>query len=99
LPFLTALAPAERYQQARGQQPKTLTDWARQLFLVVRRWPPEHPLVVATDRSSAVMTPVGRGRPRPKPGCGITRVRRDAAPYDPAPPQEPRQGAGSAGHV
>ena len=38
LPILTALAPSERYTRERGQRHKTLTDWARQLLLVVRRW-------------------------------------------------------------
>ncbi len=38
LPVLTALAPAARDHRERGQRHKTLTDWARQLLLVVRRW-------------------------------------------------------------
>ena len=29
LPFLTALAPSERYCQVRGRKAKTITDWAR----------------------------------------------------------------------
>ncbi|MDP6549175.1 MAG: transposase, partial [Dehalococcoidia bacterium] len=29
LPFLTALAPSERYYQKMGRTPKKLTDWAR----------------------------------------------------------------------
>ena len=33
LPFLTALAPSERYCQARGRRYKKLTDWGRQLVL------------------------------------------------------------------
>jgi hypothetical protein len=45
LPFLTALAPSERYDRERGRRHKTLTDWARQLLLVVRRWWPDRPLV------------------------------------------------------
>jgi len=32
------LAPSARDHQERGQRPKKLTDWARQMFLVVRRW-------------------------------------------------------------
>ena len=33
LPFLTVLAPSERYCQERGLRHKTLTDWARQVAL------------------------------------------------------------------
>ena len=33
LPFLTALAPSERYCREHGRQHKKLTDWARQLVL------------------------------------------------------------------
>jgi len=91
LPFLTVLAPSERYHQERGQRHQTLTDWARQMFLVVRRWLPERPLVVVTDRSFAVMTLLWRVRQLPNPSCGITRLRLDAALYDPAPPREPRR--------
>jgi hypothetical protein len=34
LPFLTVLAPSERYHQERGQRHKQLTDWARHMLLV-----------------------------------------------------------------
>jgi hypothetical protein len=91
LPFLTVLAPSARYHQERGQRPKTLTDWARQMFLAVRRWLPERPLVVVTDRRLAVITRLWRVRQRPHPLCGLTRLRLDAALYDPAPPRDPRQ--------
>src|SRR5438045_1602180 len=40
LPVLTALAPSERYDAERGRRHKTITDWARQLLLTVRRWWP-----------------------------------------------------------
>ena len=33
LPFLTALAPSERYCQEHGKRHKKLTDWARQMVL------------------------------------------------------------------
>ena len=90
LPCLPGLAPAERAHPARGQRPKTLTDGARPRCLVVRRWLPERPLVVVTASSGAVMTRLWRVRQRPPPRCGLTRGRRDAARYAPAPPGEPR---------
>jgi DDE superfamily endonuclease len=37
LPFLTALAPSERYDTEHGRRHKSLTDWAWQSLLVVRR--------------------------------------------------------------
>ena len=41
LPFLTILAPSERYYERLGRSHKKLTDWARQILLLVRRWPPD----------------------------------------------------------
>ena len=91
LPFLTILAPSERYNQERGQRHKKLTDWARQMLLVVRRWVPERALVVVTDSSFAVITLLWRVRQLPNPVAWITRLRLDAALYEPAPPRQPRQ--------
>src|SRR5207253_4954149 len=31
LPFLTVLAPSQRYHEQRGKKHKTITDWARQM--------------------------------------------------------------------
>src|SRR5918912_504872 len=55
LPFLTALAPSERYHQTRGRRHKKLTDWGRQLVLQARRWMPERPLVLVADSSFAAL--------------------------------------------
>ena len=40
LPFLTVLAPSERYAQERKRRHKTLSDWARQIIKQLRRWLP-----------------------------------------------------------
>src|SRR5215212_9448924 len=40
LPFLTVLAPSERYATERGHRHKKLTDWARQVLLQTARWLP-----------------------------------------------------------
>src|SRR3712207_3924875 len=37
LPFLSALAPSERYAAKRGKRHKKITEWARQLLLLLRR--------------------------------------------------------------
>src|SRR6266487_4924566 len=55
LPFLTVLAPSERYHQERGRCHKTLTDHARQMIAQVRRWLPDRPIVVVADSSYAVL--------------------------------------------
>jgi DDE superfamily endonuclease len=91
LPFLTVLAPSERYHQERGRRHKKLTDWARQMLLRVRRWVPERALVIVTDSSFAVITLLWQLRQVPNPICCITRLRLDAALYAPAPPRKPRQ--------
>jgi hypothetical protein len=90
-PFLTVLAPSERYHQERGQRHKQLTDWARQRLLIVRCWVPERSLGLVTDRSVAVMTLLWRLRRWAQPICSRTRWRLDAALYAPAPPRKPRQ--------
>jgi hypothetical protein len=38
LPFLSALAPSERYAARRGKRHKKITEWAWQMLLVLRRW-------------------------------------------------------------
>jgi DDE superfamily endonuclease len=91
LPFLTVLAPSERYYQERGPRHKKLTDWAEQRLLVVRRWVRERALVVVTDSSFAVITLLWHMRQLRHPLSWITRVRLDAALYEPAPPREARQ--------
>src|SRR5207247_1597299 len=53
LPFLTVLAPSERYAQERGLRHKTLPDWGRQMIGQLRRWLPGHTLVVVADSAYA----------------------------------------------
>ena len=91
LPFLTALAPSERYDQERGRRHKTLAEWARQLLLLVRRWWPDRPIVAVADSSYAALELLAACRAWPRPVTVITRLRLDAALYEPAPPRSPRQ--------
>ena len=53
LPFLSALAPSERYAAKRGKRHKKITEWAWQLLLVVRRWYPQREIVAVADRAYA----------------------------------------------
>jgi hypothetical protein len=88
LPFLTVLAPSERYHQERGQRHKKLTDWARQMMMQVRRWLPDRVIVVVADNTYAVLELLASVTELPKPVTMITRLRLDAALYEPAPPRE-----------
>jgi hypothetical protein len=91
LPFLTALAPSERYDQQRRRRHKALTDWARQLLLVVRRWWPDRALVAVADSSYAAIELLAACRAWAPPVTLITRLRLDAALYEPASPRHPQQ--------
>jgi DDE superfamily endonuclease len=87
LPLLTALAPSERYCRERGRRHKKLTDWARQMALQARRWLPGREIVLLGDSSFAALdllvTLARQGLT-----C-ITRLRLDAALYEPTPPRRP----------
>ena len=89
LPFLTVLAPSERYHAARQERHKKITDWARQMLLQVRRWLPGRRLVVVADGSYAVLELLDACWRLTHPVVMITRLRLDAALYDPAPARQP----------
>jgi hypothetical protein len=91
LPFLSALAPSERYAAERGREHKKMTEWAWQLLLVVRRWYPEREIVAVADRAYASLKLLERCRKLRNPITFITRLRLDAALYEPAPPRRPHQ--------
>jgi hypothetical protein len=92
LPFLSVLAPSERYAAQHGKQHKKITDWARQALLLVRRWWPEREIVAVADSAYASLRLLASCRRfLPKPVTFITRLRLDAALYDPAPPRRAGQ--------
>ena len=91
LPFLTVLGPSERYYRERGRTPKKLTDWARQIILQLRRWLPHRSLVLVADSSYAVLDLLHFCQSLAQPVTFITRLRLDAALYEPAPPRRPGQ--------
>lgn len=88
LPFLTALAPSERYAQARGRRHKSVTLWARQLICLVHRWLPDRQLVLVGDRGYASLELLAAVRPV---ATFITRLRLDAHLCAPPPPRMPGQ--------
>ncbi len=87
LPFLTVLAPSERYCRARGLRHKRLTDWARQIALQARRWLAGREIVLVGDSGFAALEWLAA---LTQHGiiC-VTRLRLDAALYAPAPPRKP----------
>jgi hypothetical protein len=91
LPFLSVLAPSERYAAKRGRRHKKITEWAWQSLLVVRRCYPRREIVAVADRAYASLKLLSRCRSLSRPVTFITRLRLDAALYEPAPPRRPGQ--------
>ena len=85
LPFLTALAPSERYYECSPRKHKKLTDWARQMGMQVRRWLPKRKLILVADSSYAALELLHSLVSLPKPVYMVTQLRLDAALYEPAP--------------
>lgn len=90
LPFLTVLAPSERYHEERRMRHKTITDWAWQMILQVSHWLPGRKLVIVADGTYAVLEFL-RKVSRQAHVSVIARLRLDACLYDPAPKREAGQ--------
>lgn len=87
LPFLTALVPSERACREQGRRHKTLLDVGRQMALQARRWLPGRDLVLVGDSAFSALKFLHALR---RGGVtAITRLRLDAALYDPAPHRLP----------
>jgi hypothetical protein len=87
LPFLTCLAPSERYRQKQRKRHKPVLDWARQMIFQAQRWLPQRRLVVVGDSAFSALEWLHALV------CQritvVTRLRLDAALYDPAPFRRP----------
>lgn len=90
LPFLTVLCPSARYYQTLGRQPQKLTDRAWQVIQLVAGWLPERTLVFVADSSFAAIGLLKLVSGLPTVSL-ITRLRLDAALYDPPPPPQPHR--------
>src|SRR3954470_13688883 len=88
LPFLTVLAPSERYAAERGQRHKTLADWGRQVLLQVARWLPGRRVVAVADGGFSVVALLRDLAPHL---TVVTRLRLDACLCAPPPPRRPRR--------
>ncbi len=84
LPFMTVLAPSERYNLQQGRRHKKLTDWARQMLLQLHRWHPNRLIIIVADSSYSVLELLDAVRSKV---CLITRLRLDAALYEPPEPK------------
>ena len=91
LPVLTVLAPSSRYHQQQGRRHKKVTDWARQMVMLLRRWLPHRSLVLVGDNGYAVLDLLHCCQSLREPVTLIARLRLDAALYAPAPPRQPGQ--------
>ena len=88
LPFLTVLAPSERYYESSPRRHKKLTDWARQMGMQVRRWLPKRKLILVADSSYAALELLHSLSSLPEPVYMVTQLRLDAALFEPAPPSK-----------
>ncbi len=86
LPFLTALAPSERYASQRQKRHKKLTDWGRQVLLQASRWLPDRKIIAVADSSFAAIELLRAVRRRI---CMITRLRLDARLFNPPARRRP----------
>lgn len=91
LPFLSVLAPSERYYQDRKRQHKPVLTWARQMIGQARRWLPNRKLIVSADSTYAALDFLAFCQSLCNPVTVVTRLRLDAALYDPAPARAARQ--------
>lgn len=87
LPFLTVLAPSERYYENKNRRHKKITDWGRQMGMQVRRWLPKRKIIIVADSSYAALELLYSLRSLPEPVYMVTQLRLDAALYEPAPPR------------
>lgn len=86
LPFLTLLVPSEAYCQEKGTRYKTLSHWARQLIVLLSRWLHGRRVIVVADNNYSVLELLDQAR---RVGTIVlTRLRLNAALYDPAPSKE-----------
>lgn len=91
LPFLTVLAPSERYYENSVRRAKKLTDWVWQVLLQVRRWLPQRRIVIVADSSFAVISLLARIQRLQDPLTMVVRFRLDAALFEPAPLRNSKQ--------
>ena len=86
-----AVRPSERYYRGYGRRHRLLTERARQVLRTVQRWQPTRPLVVVADSGFAALELLAAVTNHAL--SVVTRLRLDAALYEPAPHGPPAAGA------
>jgi hypothetical protein len=87
LPFLTCLAPSERYMKKHWGRHKPVLHWARQMIFQTQRWLPHRTLVVVGDSAFSALEWLHQITRQHI--TVVTRLRLDAALYEPAPFRPP----------
>jgi len=87
---MTVLCPSKRFYEQQGRRHQTLLERAWQIIRIVRRWLPGRELVFVADSSFAALEWLALVARLPRVSV-ITRLRLDAALYDPPPPRAPGQ--------
>ena len=85
------LGPFRALCRCAGRRHKKITEWAWQMLLLLRRWYPQREVVAVADRAYASLKLLECCRSLRNPITFISRLRLDAALYEPAPPRRPHQ--------
>jgi hypothetical protein len=91
LPFLTVLAPSQRYSTSRHRRHKSVVDWARQMILQLARWLPGHRLIVLMDLSYTGQKLLEAVR---RHVTVVAQMRLDSRLHAPPPPRVPGRRGG-----
>src|SRR5262249_13949973 len=88
-PFLTVLAPVNRFHADKVRSTKTRVNWPRQAALQIRRWLPGRYIVLGAESAFAAIEFLAAVRQHV---CVVTRLRLDANLFAFPPPK--RKGRG-----
>jgi len=89
LPFLTVPAHSEACNRERGKPHKTTVDWTRRMIMQVSRWVANRAIVLVGDGAYAAVALAHCCAGLPNPVLLVSRLRLDAALFDPPPPPSP----------
>jgi hypothetical protein len=93
LPFMVILTLAPRTSEKLHKTHRTLVDWAMFIIERVRRWQPEHQIILAGDGGYAAVVLIQHCQRLKKPVCFISRLRLDAVLHDfPSPKPKGKRG-------
>jgi hypothetical protein len=90
LPLMMVLCPSERFDEPQSRRHQALVERAWHIIHVVVRWLPGCGLAFVADRRDAVLEWLNQVSKWPRAGL-ITRLRLDAALYNPPPAREQGQ--------